>query len=125
QSRRPAAAHAQPAASVGRFRLGPESRRDVRVMRKSVVHGLGCGIAAFGLLVLAACSGRDAGAPAAPGAPAAGAGVTAFTGARLIVGDGTVIDNATFTLGPDHHFGVVGATAAVTVPAGATTVDLK
>ena len=94
-------------------------------MRKSIVHAFGRGIAAFVLLVLAACSGRDAGTPAAPSAPAAGAGVTAFTGARLIVGDGTVIDNATFTLGPDHHFGTVGATAAVTVPAGATTVDLK
>jgi len=93
-------------------------------MRKSIVHGLGRGIAAFVLLVLAACSGRDAGTPAAPSAPAAGAGVTAFTGARLIVGDGTVIDNATFTLGPDKHFGIVGATAAVTLPAGATTVDL-
>ena len=57
-------------------------------------------------------------------APAAGAGVTVFTGARLLVGDGTVIDNATFTVGPDNRFGLVGATAAVTVPAGATTVDL-
>ncbi len=94
-------------------------------MGKSIVHGLGRGVAAVVLLVLAACSGRDAGAPAAPGAAAPGAGVTAFTGARLIVGDGTVIDDATFTLGPDHHFGVVGSTAAVTVPAGATTVDLK
>jgi imidazolonepropionase-like amidohydrolase len=93
-------------------------------MRKSIVHGLGRGIAAVVLLVLAACSGRDAGTPAATSAPAAGAGVTAFTGARLIVGDGTVIDNATFTVGPDHHFGIVGATAAVTVPAGATKVDL-
>ena len=94
-------------------------------MRKSIVHGLGRGIAACVLLVLAACSGRDAGTPATPSAPAAGAGVTAFTGARLLVGDGTVIDNATFTLGPDHRFGIVGSTAAVTVPAGATTVDLK
>jgi imidazolonepropionase-like amidohydrolase len=93
-------------------------------MRKSIFHTLGGGVAAFLVLVLAACSGRDAGTPAAPSAPAAGAGVTAFTGARLIVGDGTVIDNATFTLGPDHHFGIVGATAAVTVPAGATKVDL-
>jgi len=92
-------------------------------MRKSIVRGLGRGIAGFVLLALAACSGRDAGTPATPSAPA-GAGVTAFTGARLIVGDGTVIDNATFTLGPDRHFGLVGSTAAVTVPAGATMVDL-
>jgi imidazolonepropionase-like amidohydrolase len=48
-----------------------------------------------------------------------------FTGGRLIVGDGAVIDDATFTVGPDDRFGLVGATAAVTVPAGATTVDLS
>jgi imidazolonepropionase-like amidohydrolase len=93
-------------------------------MRPSIMRGLGRGLAAAALLVLAACSGRDAGAPAAPSAPAAGAGVTAFTGARLIVGDGTVIENATFTLGPDKYFGLVGGTAAVTLPAGATKVDL-
>src|SRR5512138_2440844 len=92
-------------------------------MRLSMFHRLSRGTAAASLLVLAACSGNNAGAPAAP--TAAGAGVTAFTGARLIVGDGTVIDDATFTLGPDKHFGVVGATAAVTLPAGVTTVDLK
>ena len=92
-------------------------------MRLSMFHRLSRGTAAASLLVLAACSGNNAGAPAAPAA--AGAGVTAFTGARLIVGDGTVIDDATFTLGPDKHFGVVGATAAVTLPAGVTTVDLK
>jgi len=77
--------------------------------------------------LLAACSespSPTSESAAPPEAPAAGAGITAFTGARLIVGDGTVIDNATFTVGPDNRFGVVGATAAVTVPAGATTVDL-
>jgi len=92
-------------------------------MRPTIVDGLGRGLAAAAFLVLAACSGRDAGTPAAP-APAAGAGVTAFTGARLIVGDGTVIENATFTLRPDKHFGLVGSAAAVTPPAGATRVDL-
>jgi imidazolonepropionase-like amidohydrolase len=93
-------------------------------MRPTIVHGLGRGLAAAALLVLAACSGREAGTPAAPSAAAAGAGVTAFTGARLIVGDGTVIENATFTLGPDKHFGLVGGTATVTPPAGAAKVDL-
>ena len=74
---------------------------------------------------LAACSEQPSPAPeSADDAPAADAGVTVFTGARLLVGDGTVIDNATFTVGPDNRFGLVGATAAVTVPAGATTVDL-
>jgi imidazolonepropionase-like amidohydrolase len=51
--------------------------------------------------------------------------VTVFTGARLLVGDGTVIDNATFTVGPDNRFGLVGATAAVQLPAGANTIDLS
>ena len=75
--------------------------------------------------VLAACSESPSTGPeTAADAPAAAAGVTVFTGARLLVGDGTVVDNATFTVGPDNRFGLVGATAAVTVPAGATTVDL-
>src|SRR5689334_22131196 len=93
-------------------------------MRSNALRGLNLGVAAAALLVLAGCSGRNAGTPGAPNAPAAGAGVTAFTGARVIVGDGTVIENATFTLGPDKHFGLVGSTAAVALPAGATKVDL-
>jgi imidazolonepropionase-like amidohydrolase len=93
-------------------------------MRSSIARGVGRGVAAAALLALAACSGSNSGAPAAPSAAAAGSGVTAFTGGRVIVGDGTVIENATFTLGPDKHFGLVGSTAAVTLPAGATKVDL-
>jgi imidazolonepropionase-like amidohydrolase len=93
-------------------------------MSPTFVHGFGRGLGCAALLALAACSGRGAGTLAAPSAPAAGAGVTAFTGARLIVGDGTVIENAVFTLGPDKHFGLVGSTAAVTLPAGVTKVDL-
>jgi imidazolonepropionase-like amidohydrolase len=79
----------------------------------------------FALGALAACSGPPS-EPQQPadGAGAPGAGVTVYSGARLLVGDGNVIDNATFTVGPDKRFGLVGATAAVTVPAGATTVDL-
>jgi imidazolonepropionase-like amidohydrolase len=73
--------------------------------------------------VLAACSEQPSSTPVVV-TPAEGEGITVFTGARLIVGDGNVIDNATFTVGRDNRFGVVGATAAVTVPAGATTVDL-
>ena len=73
--------------------------------------------------LLVACS-ESASPPAGEQDAAAGAGVTVFTGARLIVGDGTVVDNATFTVGSDSRFGLVGATGAVTVPAGATTVDL-
>ena len=80
-----------------------------------------CGRGALPLLAcaaLVACSGP------APPASDAGAGVTVFTGARVIVGDGSVVDNATFTVGSDNRFQAVGATGAVTVPAGATTVDL-
>ena len=79
----------------------------------------------FVLGALAACSEQPSPTPQ-PGAaaPGAGAGITVFTGGRLLVGDGTVVDNATFTVGPDNRFGLVGATAAVTVPAGARTVDL-
>ena len=72
---------------------------------------------------LAACS-EPPSSTEQPGAAAAGAGVTVFTGGRLLVGDGNLIDDATFTVGPDNRFGIVGATAAVTVPAGATTVNL-
>ncbi len=86
---------------------------------------LGLVSCSLALAMLAACSESPSTGPeTAADAPAAGAGVTVFTGARLLVGDGTVIDNATFTVGPDNRFGLVGATAAVTVPAGATTVDL-
>src|SRR5690349_17400982 len=84
-------------------------------------------LSALALVALAACSEQPSPPAQAPGGapPAAAAGVTVFSGARLIVGDGSVIDNATFTVGPDNRFGVVGATAAVTVPAGARTVDLS
>jgi imidazolonepropionase-like amidohydrolase len=75
------------------------------------------------LSALAACSEPPT-STEQPRAAAGGAGVTVFTGARLLVGDGNLIDNATFTVGPDNRFGIVGATAAVTVPAGATTVNL-
>src|SRR5688572_1546416 len=77
------------------------------------------------LSALAACSEQPSPAPeSAGGPPAAAPDVTVFTGARLLVGDGSVIDGATFVIDSDNRFGVVGATAAVNVPAGATTVDL-
>jgi imidazolonepropionase-like amidohydrolase len=79
--------------------------------------------AALALLALGACSETPS-PTAADRAPAPGAATTVFTGARLIVGDGSVIDDATFTVGADSRFGLVGPTAAVTVPAGATMVDL-
>jgi imidazolonepropionase-like amidohydrolase len=75
---------------------------------------------------LVACSEQPSPAPepVVDAAPPS-ADVTVFTGARLLVGDGSVIDDATFTIGPDNRFGLVGATAAVQLPAGATTVDLS
>jgi imidazolonepropionase-like amidohydrolase len=49
--------------------------------------------------------------------------VTAFEGARLIVGDGRVIENATLVV-DGARIAHVGQTADVRVPAGATRVDL-
>jgi imidazolonepropionase-like amidohydrolase len=72
-------------------------------------------LAALGLLV-SACS-----APAPEEAPASTA--TAFEGARLIVGDGQTIENATFVV-DETRFVAVGATGAVEVPDGAARVDL-
>jgi imidazolonepropionase-like amidohydrolase len=77
-------------------------------------------------MVLGACSGPNPATPeVADDAPNAAAGVTAFSGARLIVGDGTVIDNAVFTVGPDNRFGIIGPAAAVSLPAGTPQVDLS
>jgi len=87
------------------------------MFRMKTAHGhvLGGGLAALGLLA-AACS-----APAPEEAPASTA--TAFEGARLIVGDGQTIENATFVV-DDTRFVAVGATGAVEVPEGAARVDL-
>ena len=84
-------------------------------MKSALGHGLGGGLATLGLLA-AACS-----APAPEEAPASTA--TAFEGARLIVGDGQTIENATFVV-DDTRFVAVGATGAVEVPDGAARVDL-
>ena len=84
-------------------------------MKSALGHGLGGGLATLGLLA-AACS-----APAPEEAPASTA--TAFEGARLIVGDGQTIENATFVV-DDSRFVAVGATGAVEVPDGAARVDL-
>jgi hypothetical protein len=77
-------------------------------------------------VAIAACSEQPQPGPAPqPTEETPPPNVTVFSGARLLVGDGTVVDNATFTVGPDNRFGLVGATAAVQLPAGATTVDLS
>jgi len=55
--------------------------------------------------------------------PASSQSVTAFEGARLIVGDGSVVENATLVV-EGTSIAQVGPTADVRVPAGATRVDL-
>lgn len=54
----------------------------------------------------------------------AASGPTAFEGARVIVGDGRVMNNATFVV-ENGEFTAVGATGSVTVPQGAARVDLS
>jgi imidazolonepropionase-like amidohydrolase len=57
------------------------------------------------------------------GGPAWAQSVTAFEGARLIVGDGRVIENATLVV-DGARIAQVGAAADARVPAGATRVNL-
>ena len=72
-----------------------------------------------GLPLIAACAGAD------ENQPLEGADVTAFEGARLIVGDESApIANATFLV-RDGQFIQVGSTGDVDVPEGATVVDLS
>src|SRR5215212_7732487 len=72
------------------------------------------------LLVLAAIAASTAPLYAQSQAPA---GATAFEGARVIVGDGRTIDNATIVV-TGNRFTAVGRAADVRVPAGATRVNL-
>ncbi len=51
-------------------------------------------------------------------------GLTAFTGARLIVGDGATIENGTMVV-RDGRIEAVGSSDAVSVPDDASTVDLS
>jgi imidazolonepropionase-like amidohydrolase len=55
--------------------------------------------------------------------PASAQSVTAFEGARLIIGDGRVIENATLVV-DGTKIAQAGAAAEVRVPAGATRVNL-
>jgi imidazolonepropionase-like amidohydrolase len=59
----------------------------------------------------------------AAGSLAAQSAVTVFEGARVIVGDGRTIDNATFVVQGDR-LTQVGPAASVKAPAGATRVSL-
>ena len=72
-----------------------------------------------GLPLIAACAGAD------DNQAVEGADVTAFEGARLIVGDESApIENATFLV-RDGQITQVGGTGDVEVPEGATIVDLS
>jgi imidazolonepropionase-like amidohydrolase len=64
-----------------------------------------------------------AGWSAGVGGQAPSTRVTAYQGARIIVGDGRTIENATFIVEGDR-FGRVGTVAEVAVPQGAARVDL-
>lgn len=83
--------------------------------------------AVLSLSLLAACGGQEAETPAAaapapaPIAPASTA--TVYEGARVIVGDDSVIENATFVV-DNGQFVAVGASGSVTVPEGAARVEL-
>ena len=69
-------------------------------------------------LSISACAQPEAQTP-----PLRTSNLTLFTGARLIVGDGTTIDNAAFIV-KDNLFAQVGRADAVRAPAGAATVNL-
>ena len=69
-------------------------------------------------LLTVACGGNGGGDAATTDAEA-----TVFEGARLLVGDGTVIDNATFVV-EGGRFTEVGPRSGIDVPSGAGRVDL-
>ena len=58
------------------------------------------------------------------GSDASGSGAVAFEGARVIVGNGNVIEDAVFVV-EDGRFAQVGAAGDVDVPGGADMVDLS
>ena len=78
------------------------------------------GLLGMGLLLGAACS-----TPQSTDTPQAGARVTAFEGARVVVGDGSApIENATIVV-RDTRIEAVGPAGSVQVPEGAGRVDLS
>ena len=76
------------------------------------------GLLLVGLSLVAACSGAD------NSQPPAGAGVTAFEGARLIVGNESAPIESATVLVQDGKILQAGASASVQVPDGATRVSL-
>lgn len=81
------------------------------------VNSFVAGLVSITLLLAAGCAAPE---PAAPQAPAA----TVFEGARLIVGDGSApIEDSAFIV-QNNRFTAVGQRGQITVPEGATRVDL-
>ena len=74
-------------------------------------------------LFLLTCVAMIAGA-AAPVSSQTPSRITVFEGARLITGDGGLIENATFVV-QNNQFTQVGRRGEVPVPAGATRIDLS
>ncbi len=73
------------------------------------------------LLAMSACSGTAPEPPAEEQGP-----VTVYEGARVIIGNGQVIENAAFTVGDeDGRFIAVGPPGEVAVAEGAKRVDLN
>lgn len=74
-------------------------------------------VLALGLWLCGACGPSGSGAPAEPGA------MVLYRGARVVVGDGTVVEQADFTV-TDGRIDVVAPSGALTLPEGTPTVDL-
>jgi imidazolonepropionase-like amidohydrolase len=76
------------------------------------------------VFLFTACSEPTAEDPMPALTPAPVSDAIIYEGARLIIGNGEVIENASFSV-EDGLFVTVGSTAAMTSPAGATRVDLS
>ena len=81
------------------------------------------GVAWLVLALMAGIAGGANGQLPAPPAPGAGAAVRLFTGGRVIVGDGRVIEDAAFLVRGDRIVRV-GNAGEVVAPPAATVVDL-
>src|SRR4051812_3288042 len=104
---------------VGRIRLYHRSRSYMLIRESRTLETAFAILIAACLPLVSACSSQ------AGGQPAPGARVTVFEGARLIPGDGSApIDDSAFIV-ENNQFTYVGRRADVTVPAGATRVDLS
>ena len=89
-----------------------------RLRRRSSPAALAGALLLTGLPLVSACS-----APETEQAPAL-TNVTVFEGARVLVGDGGVIENAILVVDDDRLVAIGGA-GSVEVPAGAARVDLS